>query len=117
MCSYFSRTVNYVHGFRKLEPFENTNIKNEIYSGLSLYPPHVFPIESFKYEDLRNKYCLKCDDSWINAWLKKKNIKVTAFEEWHDKCLNTIEGTVEGCIWNTHNNIKINGNIIQLYYN
>ena len=117
VCSYFSRTVNYVHGFRKLEPFENTNIKNEIYSGLSLYPPHVFPIESFKYEDLRNKYCLKCDDSWINAWLKKKNIKVTVFEEWHDKCLNTIEGTVEGGIWNTHNNIKINGNIIQLYYN
>lgn len=118
-CSYFSRTVNYIHGFRKenIETFKNVNIKNEIYSGLSLYPPHVFPLESFNYVKLRNKYCLKCDDSWVNAWLKKKNIKVSAFEEWHNKCLNTIDGTVEGCIWNTHNNIKINGNIIQLYYN
>lgn len=117
ICSYFSRTVNYENGYRKIINFENPNIKNEIYSGLSLYPPHTFPVESFKYEDLRNKYCIKCDDSWINAWLKKYDIPVAAYEEWHNNCLNPIDGTTEDCIWNTHNNIKVNGEIIQLYYN
>lgn len=102
---YFARTVDFIGTNRKEITFKNLSIKNELFSGLSCFPPFTFPIESFKYYKLRDTYVFKCDDSWINAWLKKKNIKIYAIHHF-EGTLNSIDNTQNVSIWKTYNMLK-----------
>lgn len=114
---YYTRTIDYNNGNRLIDNYvEEPSLKNGMYSGLSCYPPNIFPYESFNYQSFRDEYCKYCDDSWVGAWLLKNNIKVVGVQEWFNGCLNEIDGTPETGIWINHNSKKING-IMQKYIN
>lgn len=109
---YYSRSEMY--GKNGVRSFTDVNsepsYENRYFSGLAAFPPNTFPIESFNYTYLRDKYCFKCDDSWVNGWLFKKNIKVKAIYNWGKKSpLKVISNTQELGIYETHNGLKING--------
>lgn len=114
---YYGRTVNYDNGKRVDMPFKNyPSFLNTFYSGLCCIPPNLYPLESFNYLDLRDKYTLRCDDSWINGWLIKKKIKVAAYTAWTANALKEIPNARKTGVWVTYNSKKINGTI-QKYVN
>lgn len=109
---YYSRHEIYKHnGVRSFTDVDkDASFGNRYFSGLAAFSPYLFPMESFKYSNLRDKYCQKCDDSWVNGWLFKKNIKVRAVKNWGKYSpLNVIGSTQEDGIYETHNGLKING--------
>ena len=109
---YYSRHEMYKrNGIRSFtDATEEPSFENRYFSGLAAFPPNIFPIESFNYANLRDKYCPKCDDSWINGWLFKYKIKVKAIYTWGKKSpLNVIGDTQGDGIYETHNGLKING--------
>ena len=107
---YYGRTVNYVNGKRLDMEFKDyPSFLNALYSGLCCIPPNLFPMESFNYTNIRNKYSLRCDDSWINGWLLKKKIKIAGYTTWYQDCLKEIPETKKNSVWTTYNSKKING--------
>lgn len=106
---YYGRTVDYVGVKRLCLKFQNDSPKNAFYSGLSCIPPFTLPLSMFndKYTSLRDEYCKFCDDSWIQAWLIKLGVYIHLIYEWHT--LNSIDGTQENGIWETHNSKSKNG--------
>jgi len=111
ICYYSRHEIYKYNGTRSFtDADKDASFGNRYFSGLAAFSPYLFPIESFKYSNLRDKYCKKCDDSWINGWLFKKNIKIMAINNW-GKCspLNVIGDTQEDGIYETHNGLKING--------
>ena len=114
---YYGRTFNYKNGQRlKLEYRNYPSFLNALYSGLCCIPPMLFPLESFNYKNLRDKYCLKCDDSWITGWLIKNKIPIVSYTVWLQDSLKEIPDTRKTGIWTTYNSKKINGTI-QKYIN
>ena len=107
--NYYGRTVDYVGVKRLLLKFQNDSPKNAFYSGLSCIPPFTLPLSMFndKYTSLRDEYCKFCDDSWIQAWLIKLGVYIHLIYDWHT--LNSIDGTQENGIWETHNSKSKNG--------
>jgi hypothetical protein len=111
ICYYSRKEIYEYNGKRSFTDIDkNASYSNRYFSGLSIFSPYLFPIEIFKYSRIRDKYCQKCDDSWINAWLFKKNIKIRAIKNWGNHSpLNVIGSTQEDGIYETHNGLKING--------
>jgi len=98
------------------------NVKIHTFSGLSCYPPYVFPVESFKYKELRDKYCTRCDDSWIGAWLIKCDIeKVRVFDivKNKERFWKCIDNSQTCGIWQTLNIHTTNGtqNVVKHFSN
>lgn len=89
--------------------------KLQTLSGMSCYPPFVFPNESFEYCDLRDKYCTKCDDSWVRAWLIKCGIEIVGVNDIYSKRWIPIEGTIDSGIWNE--NKLVNNGIMKIVSN
>ena len=114
---YYGRSVNYNNGKRITMDFKNyPSFLNTLYSGLCCFPPNLFPLESFNYTNIRDKYSLRCDDSWVNGWLIKKKIKVAGYEAWTPESLKEIPDSKQNSVWTTYNSKKVNGTI-QKYIN
>ena len=88
---------------------ENPSLKNTILSGLSCYPPNVFPMEYFDYIDIRDKISPKCDDSFLRVFAIKNDIKTFCIYDRTRKSFKTIPNTQGVGIWNTQNKNTING--------
>lgn len=61
--------LNYKH-------FEGYSNKMK-FSGQAIFPPKTFPLEAITKEniELRRKYCVKCDESWLQPFLIYNNIE------------------------------------------
>lgn len=108
--TYYCANVNFI-GKNQIanRRIQNTlSFKNRLLSGVSCFPPNTFPMESFKYSQLRDEICPKCDDSWINAWLIKKGIQVYGGAVWTGK-LAYIKETQSNGLWVTENKNLTNG--------
>ena len=83
------------------------NIKTQLLSGLSCYPPHTFPLESYSFENVRDEISPFCDDSWINAWLIKTNTPICSIKDFKYNKFKVFKNSQEDSIWNTINSKKI----------
>ena len=65
-------------GINSIKP----DIKNT-FLGTCIIPPRTFPIEALTLKNikLREKFCKKCDESWLNPFIKFNNIKIGAIDE------------------------------------
>ena len=114
---YYGRTVDYVDGKRINISYENSpSYKNVLYSGLCCIPPNTIPLYLFNYTKIRDKYCERCDDSWINGWVLKLGIKIVGYTEWYSNCLKEIENTKKTSVWRNYNSKEVN-NTTQKYVN
>ena len=111
VCYYTRNEIYKENGYRTYtEMTDAPSFKNRYFSGLAAFPPNLFPVESFDYKYYRDKYCKKCDDSWVNGWLIRKNIKINGLHDWGKRSpLSVIDNTQEVGIYETHNGLKING--------
>lgn len=107
--TYYTRTVNYENISRNYVNLIEKDLRNALYSGLSMFPPFTFPLKSFKYKNLRDTFCYRCDDSWINTWLIKENIPIIAVHEWPKENLNEIKGCSNVSTWVCYNSLRENG--------
>jgi len=83
--SYIGYTQDYVGTKRIMNPYNKSlgnSFKHTFLGNGVIIPPNTFPLESFKYCDVRDKMCPKCDESWLVPWLIKKGIK---FNVLHDR--------------------------------
>lgn len=87
---------------------ENPSIKNTILSGLSCYPPNVFPIEYFANLDIRDKISPKCDDSFLRALALKNNIQIFCIYDRKQKSFRKISQYQNVGIWE-ENKVVTNG--------
>lgn len=87
---------------------ENPSIKNTILSGLSCYPPNVFPVEYFANVDIRDKISPKCDDSFLTALAIKNNIQIFCIYDRKQKSFRTISQYQNVGIWE-ENKVVTNG--------
>jgi glycosyltransferase involved in cell wall biosynthesis len=87
---------------------ENPSLKNTILSGLSCYPPNVFPMEYFDYIDIRDKISPKCDDSFLCVLAIKNDIKTFCVYDRTQKSFKTIPNTQDVGIWE-ENKVVTNG--------
>jgi len=75
--SYFA-CYEVFNGRRKkalpLLPYPST--KNKFNGGLVCFPPHTFPMVSFRYSDIRDLICPYHDETWISLFLKYNGTKV-----------------------------------------
>lgn len=92
---------------------DNPSIKNTILSGLSCYPPNVFPMEYFELTNIRDEMSPKCDDSFLRVLAIKNNIKTFCIYDRTQKSFKTIPNTQDVGIWNTQNKNTIDGINIQ----
>lgn len=105
--TYYGRNTNYKDNLRIYDNhFEELSYRNGLFSGLTIFPPKSFPLKSFKYSELRDEFCYRCDDSWINAWMLKDNKKIRVLHPWPSKNLNEIKGAYENSTWVLHNGVK-----------
>ena len=99
---YSGRRTVYKHGKWTFETYVQEPVQqNEFYSGLSCFAPGLFPTEILRHRWLRTVYCRKCDDSWVKAWLIKKDIPVIGCQIWYNGCFDVIEDTQSVGIWET----------------
>ena len=82
------------------EPTKDPSFYNGLLGCWMCIPPGVFPIESYEYEHLRNKYCPKCDESWLTAWCLKNNIKVNLLHSTKSIKQNNIDKTQDDALYN-----------------
>ena len=120
-CCYFGKTENFIHLKRSTpKEMERCSLKNHLYSGLCCFPPNTFPIEilSTKYTSLRDKYCPRSDDSWMDVCTWKYNIPVYIINKWPENSLVDyhIPNSQDVGTWKTYNSIKC-GNTITLVKN
>ena len=87
---------------------ENPSIKNTILSGLTCYPPGVFPMEYFKHLDIRDTIAPKCDDSYMQTLCIKNNIGVYCLYNRNKKKFKVVKEYQDVGIWE-ENKVKING--------
>lgn len=106
---YWSRSTIFNNGERHFGKFSHTNKTNALLSGLSCFPPKTFPSESFKFENYRDKYCPKCDDSWVWAWLLKNGRYIYGINEWPKSNMNTVDNSQDDSIWKTHSCVSMGG--------
>lgn len=109
--SFFGKNMEYINSTWSANTFKNgPNIKNRYYGGLSCIPPYIFPIESLNYENERDIICPKCDESWLQMWFIKKNIKVYCINEWKigESPFELIEDTQKVSMWNENKQVKNN---------
>lgn len=105
---YYTRQETYIDGKRIVNPYSYApSHTNRLMSGLSCFPPHTFPMPSFDMSFFRDKYCKKCDDSWVYAWLIKCGTKIAGIHDWGKTSpLKTIKDSQECGIWATHNSVS-----------
>ena len=120
-CCYFGKTENFKNMKRStLKETEKCSIKNHLYSGLCCFPPHIFPIEILNTENvlLRDKYCPRSDDAWMDVCTWKYNIPVYIINQWPENSLTDyhIPNSQEVGTWKTYNSIKT-GDTITLVKN
>lgn len=107
---YFTRTIEYINCVRKTISFcKYPTIKNDLYDGVTCYPPNTFPLEIFNYMKEREIVSPYCDDSWIKAFTIKNNLPIYGVNELTGKFFSSIDGASEFGIWETHNKKRING--------
>ncbi len=109
--SYFGKNMEYINTTWSANKFRNgPDIKNRYYGGLSCIPPYVFPLESFNYQNERDFICPKCDESWLQMWFIKNNIKVYCINEWEigKSPFQLIEDTQKVSMWNENKQVKNN---------
>ena len=105
---YISNRMEYSKNGRKfLEIKENPSIFNYYLSGMSCFPPFVFPVESFKYTYIRDEVSTKSDDCWVGSWLFKKKISIYAVHGREKKWKNIMNAQYCGN-WN-ENKVIVNG--------
>ena len=110
VCCYYTKTVRYIHKkMYEVDYIKTPSLRNLLYSGLSCFPPNILNLDVFKYEKQRDKFCTKCDDSWIKAWCIKCNIPVIGYKQWYDNCLTEIAGSQKVSLWKNFNSKVING--------
>ena len=93
----FNNTVFSIADLKYSRQFNNS-IHNELkkfysdkpdfrycFCGQCIIPPKCFPLDCWTPEqiEIRKKICKKCDESWINPWLVKNNIKIFCIKELH----------------------------------
>jgi len=113
---YLSNSLEFINTKRVLKPpiFPLSN-KNRILSGMTCMPPYVFPVNSFKKVEFRDKYVKYCDDSWVNAWLINNRIDVHVLyglneKKWVDSGMSIPESR-QVSVWRNINS-KLNKNKI-----
>ena len=116
-CCYFGKTENFVNLKRiSVKKTERRSLRNHLYSGLCCFPPNTFPIETLSDEivSLRNKYCPRSDDAWMDACTWKYSIPVYIINGWPENSLTAyhIPGSQEVGTWRTHNGVKCGDTII-----
>lgn len=105
--NYMGNVIEYEKD-RKILPLEkNDSLKNTLLSGLSCYPPNVFPMEYFDNSFAIKTISPKCDDSIMRVLLLKNNIKIYCIHNRSIKSFKSIPGTQNVGIWE-ENKIKVN---------
>jgi len=90
--------------------FDRVNMKrNQILSGLTCFPPNLFPQESFNYCHLRDDYNIKSDDAWVRAWVVKKKLDVIGVYDIKDKKWKGIPGSRKYGNWEINKQINEKG--------
>lgn len=69
---------------KKIVKSDNPSFYNTLQTGWCCFPPKTFPIECFDYNDERDVYAPRCDESWLTAWLLKNDTKVYTIHDWSD---------------------------------
>lgn len=111
---YYGCAIEYSNGNRLWSDYTTApSMKNVLLNGLSCYPPHTFPIESFKFTYARDKIVPKCDDSWINGWLIKNNTKIIALNDYRKVKLLTVKNSQDCGIWKTINSERVHGTLMK----
>ena len=105
-CTY---NIDYTKDKRLYRISENPSIRNGLMTGISCFPPKVYPIECFNYLDIRDKLAPKCDDSFIQAFLIKNDISIYSVYDRMKKNFTNIKEYQYIGIWETENKRKING--------
>lgn len=111
-CCYFSKTENFINMKRTtVKNTEKCSIKNHLYSGLCCFPPHTFPMDVLSPKNvlLRDKYCPRSDDAWMDVCTWKYNIPVYIINQWPETNLAKyyIPNSQEVGTCLTYNNVKI----------
>ena len=65
----------------------------------------------------RNKWCAKCDDSWIRSCIIKDNIEIVRIYERKLKPFKNIENTQDVSIWQTENKMVNEFGVKKIYEN
>lgn len=95
ICEYVGFYDNY-ENTKRIPKSNNYNITN--LSGATIcFPPKSFPIDCLNYNEIRDKICPTCDESWIQAFLLKENKKIIFLHNWNDrnKLFKTFENSQE----------------------
>ena len=96
------------------KPDNKPSYMNTLFGGMCCVPPYIFPQESTKFDSERDKYVPMCDQSWINAWLLKKHIKIVTIHDRKTHPWLVIKGSQEHSIWKEHNLIKSANGVTKL---
>jgi len=96
---YWSRGIDY-EGINIIQShcFIGESQKNSFLGHGCCFPPNIFPIESFDYEELRDKYVTKCDEGWLKAFFIKKNININAMNDLRK--IKTIDESQDSALYN-----------------
>lgn len=107
---YSSRSVEYV-GVKVTEGtfIKEPSHKNQFIAGRCCFPPHLFPKDSYEFEDLRNEYVLNCDESWYRPFFIKHNIKINVMYQWDNSHYPIISDSQNSSLWNINRKILNNG--------
>lgn len=85
------------------------SIYNNFMGGCCCFPPNTYPLESFEYETLRDKYVPKCDESWMRAFFIKKHMKINIVKDRSKVRFNIINNTQSDAVWNENKKVLKNG--------
>ena len=68
----------------------------------------MFPMESLNYEKERDIVCPKCDESWLQMWFIKNDIKVYNINEWKlgASPFRLVEDSQQVSMWNENKQVK-----------
>ena len=107
--SYFGKNMEYTGTTWNMNAFNSEpDLKNRYYGGLSCIPPYMFPMESLNYEKERDIVCPKCDESWLQMWFIKNDIKVYNINEWKlgASPFRLVEDSQQVSMWNENKQVK-----------
>lgn len=89
---------NYVGTKREPVYVKNKEYQLSSLSGATIcFPPNSFPMESLNYNEVRDKICPTCDESWIQCFLIKNNQSIHILHSWKDlhKIFKHFDGSQE----------------------
>lgn len=101
--------VDYIGTTKIQKPLQSKqSFHNALLCGLACFPPNTFPLESFQYSELRDKYVSKCDESWLTPFLIKNEISINAIHDFAKYKIEKISGSQIVALYN-ENKKFVNG--------